>query len=119
MTPTAPELVRMLAGYRYDLTSEDDLQQGLAEAMLRERVEFQKEVRLSPRDRIDFMVGRVGVEVKVGGSLSALIRQLYRYAEHQEVDSLVLVSSRIRLDRLPDTILGKPVHTCPLLGSLL
>jgi len=113
------DLVLLLGSYRFDTSTERVLQDGIAQALHNSGVPFVREVRLSQRDRIDFMVGRIGVEVKIGGSFSALARQLYRYAESAKLDALVLVSSRVRLGHLPEMILGKSVVTCCLLGSLL
>ena len=48
---------------------------------------------LSAADRIDFLVGRVGVEVKIGQPRRQILRQLERYAGSDRLDELLLVSS--------------------------
>lgn len=48
----------------------------------------------SAHDRPDFMVGRIAVEVKVDGGVSPLIRQVWRYAEHDEVAAIVVVTTK-------------------------
>ena len=54
---------------------------------------------------------RVGVEVKVKGGVPEIERQLARYAAHDSVDVLVLVSTRLRHARMPSTLCGKTVRT--------
>jgi hypothetical protein len=65
------------------------------------------------------MVGRIGIEVKTQGGLSPLLHQLHRYAQHEEIDELILVTSRIQLARLPEIINGKPTHVAALLALAL
>lgn len=66
------------------------------------------EHRLSPRCRIDFMVGRIGIEVKKNRPESARLReQLSRYAASGEVDELLVIAPRGV--NLPRTIGGKRV----------
>jgi hypothetical protein len=110
-------LVAALRTRRYRYANEDDLQLGITQVLTLERVPFVREVRLAPREKIDFMVGRIGVEVKIKGSFSSVARQLLRYAPH--VDALVLVTGRSQLDRMPPTLGGKPVRVVALLGGIL
>lgn len=98
-----------LASRAFRFVTEDDLQRGIAEAFVADGITHGREVVLSKKDRIDFMVGRVGLEVKIGGSISALTAQLIRYAGLPEIDELVLVTSQYRLGNLPATIGGKPL----------
>jgi hypothetical protein len=73
--------------YRYaqdELRLQEEIATGLAAA----RVTFEREVVLAPGERIDFMVGHVGIEVKVAGSTHAVMRQLLRYTEHARVEAL-------------------------------
>jgi hypothetical protein len=63
-----------------------------------------------PDSRIDFLVGRVGLELKTEGSVHEVMRQLRRYAESTRVDELVLLTSKVRLCGMPRTLGSKPVH---------
>lgn len=59
--------------------------------------------------RIDYLVGNVGVEIKKGKPDAAALRmQLLRYAACDAVSALVVVSQRTV--KVPQTVLGKPVH---------
>ena len=88
---------------------ETQLQQKLAEWFRSRGISFERERRLSARDRPDFMVGRIAVELKIKGSTASVIRQLSRYAESEEVDELVLVTTMAQHRRMPPTINDKPV----------
>ena len=109
MTHNADFLVDLIGRHRFVFCDEDQLHQALAKLMTQENVQFEAEVRLTPHDRIDFMVGRVGIEVKVGHPLSSVLRQLHRYAQCPEIDELLLVTTRTTHAATPETINGKPV----------
>jgi hypothetical protein len=119
VTAITPERLRqVLLGYRYSFTNERALQDGIAQALYQRGIQFDREVRLSDEDRPDFMVDGIAVEVKVDGSLSAVTRQLQRYAQHKRVRALLLVTSLGRLANLPEELSGKPVVALSLLGGL-
>ena len=60
------------------------------------------------RARIDFRVGRIGIEVKKGRPASSeLVRQLRKYMESDDLDAVIVVTQRATA--LPGTICGKPV----------
>lgn len=84
-----------------------------------------REYPLTACDRIDFLVVdevqhcRVGIECKIGGSLSAVTRQLFRYAKTAAVHALILVTAKTQLAAVPETINGKPVRVVVTLGAFL
>ena len=106
-------IVDLLARGRFPLSSEKDRQAEI-EAWLGEGlpgVEILREHRLSDRDRPDFFVtdGGIAIEVKIGGrgqSRAGIVRQLGRYAEHDHVQAIVLVTG---VSILPFR-LSKPIH---------
>lgn len=102
--------VRALAAHRFLYASEADLQ-----AAVHAVVGGDREIALTPGSRIDVLTGaatlsRVGVEVKVDGPVSAVVRQLDRYAASGIVEALVLVTNRARHTRVPETLHGVPVY---------
>jgi hypothetical protein len=103
------EIVTAVAGCKFLFSTEEELQHGLEYAFGQVGLEFFREERLSDGDRIDFLVSRIGVEVKIGGSLAALAAQLLRYAQSPRLDALVLVTARRQHDNLPETLNGKPL----------
>jgi hypothetical protein len=99
-------IVTAIDRHRFLWSTEHDLQDGLAAALAQAGIELKREVIFSPQDRIDFMVGTIGIEVKVEGSMADVARQLMRYTPY--VDGLVLVTTRSK-HRLPASLSGKPV----------
>lgn len=115
---TGAQLVSLIEGHRLRASSERQLQQALAELFVGAHVAFEREVSLTTTDRVDFLVGRVGLEVKVDGSLTMVTRQLHRYAQSTLVDELVLVTTRVQQARLPAEIAGKRIHVAALMGLI-
>lgn len=99
-------IAELLASHRFLITMEKSVQRQIADVLTAAALDFEDEVRLAKGDIIDFVVGRVGIEVKVAGSRRAILRQLERYAESDRIDSLILVGS-IAMG-LPPLINGKP-----------
>ncbi len=116
---TAEQLCLLIENNVRGIGSEDDVQRKIAAALRVQGVEHLREHRLDKANRIDFMVGTIGVEVKTGGGISAVIRQLHRYAEFDTVSELVLVTTRTTLARVPTELNGKRVHVAVLLGGIL
>jgi hypothetical protein len=106
---TANKLREALGGFRFRYAHEEQLQEGIAAALEKSGISFSREVKLTARDRIDFMVSRVGIEVKVGHPLASVMEQLHRYVQSSDVDGLLLVTNRCRHAIIPEVIGGKPV----------
>lgn len=89
-------VAELISGTRFLYQDEAGLQGALAE-LLGDAFpgRLQREVWIGPGERIDFMVDRIGIEVKVGGSPAAVRRQLARYAATGAIDALILVTSRV------------------------
>lgn len=81
----------------------------MQELLQRAGIEFIREPRLSARDIPDFMIGGIALEVKLKGARKKdVFRQLCRYAEHENVTAVVLVSN-ITMG-LPPEINGKSIY---------
>lgn len=118
MTPE--EIITVLDQHRFRGMTEEHFQDAIDAILTDSDAEYLREERLSPRDRIDFLVGETGIEVKINGSPSEIIRQLGRYAASERIATLILASSRIRLIQdIPTTIHGVPVHAIALRGGFL
>ena len=92
---TVSEVAKVIAGCRFTYANEAQLHDGIAAALASRGIATEREVRLAG-GRIDLMAGRVGVEVKVGGLTVEVGRQILRYLACDELDGLVLVTSRVR-----------------------
>jgi hypothetical protein len=104
---TADEVCSLLGRFRFSFATENDLQQGLADALISLGLDPEREVRLGSAGRIDLLVDGVGIEVKVTGQPARVSAQLRRYAERSEVRELLLVTTRAR-HRPPYELSGKP-----------
>ncbi len=123
MTDTLSRLESVCAwlrSYRYNFVGERELQDGLARALDDGGYTFRREHRLGPGDVVDFLIDPgIGLEAKVDGSVSLVTRQLLRYAQHEEIAALLLVTSLSRHDNLPAEMNGKPVRVVVLRTGVL
>lgn len=81
-----------------------------------------REHTLTRTDRIDFLLGRTGIEVKVKGPSAEVTRQLWRYVESDQIDDLILVTTRrehLRVIGQSAIFDGKPVHVLCIADYLL
>ena len=105
---TLGELHDHLAGYHFRFSAEEQLQQGIAMAL--DGIEYRREHVLKRGVRIDFLVeGRLGLEVKVDGSVMAVNRQLQQYAKHEAIEGILLVTSRAKHLQVERELAGTPI----------
>jgi len=97
-------------------SDEDSLQASIEETLTAAGLPAEREVRLPGKlGRIDLMSGPIGIEVKIGGAWSTVVRQLFRYAEADQISELVLVTNRASHNYVPAVMNGKPVHVVSLI----
>ena len=103
-----------LAAVRMPAQPEEyDIHAAVAQALSGAGLAYEHEYHLGPRRRIDFRVGRIGIEVKKGRPASSQLReQLRRYLESDALDAVILVTQRAA--SAPETISGKPVRQVSL-----
>lgn len=119
-----PSLVEStIKGTKFRFSSEKDLQDGLEKLFLMKPFIYSREVDLGVESRIDFLLDEdtsmpLGIEVKVDGSLSAVTRQLHRYAQSPKIGQLMLVTSKMQHDHMPREMNGKQIYVVHLGGSV-
>ena len=92
---------------------EYDLHALVAESLQKADIAFLHEAALGSRARIDFLCGKIGVEVKRGRPNKAVLeKQLLRYLQSDRLDGIVVVVERAA--NLPKMLLGKPVAVISL-----
>lgn len=108
-----------LATLRLPLVNEKQTQAALENALVKSGRAFEREVRLSRRDIVDFAVSDgIIIELKSNAASGrAIERQLTRYADHDRVKGLVLLTNRAVA--LPRSIQGKPLRVVALGGAHL
>jgi len=116
----AENVTETLRGYRMAQTTERALQDSIAEVLHHRGFSFQREARLSARDRPDFLITPgICLEVKTQGPASEVRRQLERYAESPDVAVVLLVTTNPLHEIMPDMMAGKPVMVLCLGGAFL
>ena len=106
--------------HRYRFNKEIELQDGLAVVLTGMGQRAEREVRLGPGDIIDFLTPEgVGIEVKIGGGLADVTRQIHRYASHAAVKAILLITTRAIHSAIPPRINGKSVQVCTVGGGIL
>lgn len=112
MIATATSVREVISRLSFRAPNEAFLQGALAAALTEAGFSVHTEVALSRRDRIDLLVDRVGIEVKMKGSAASVAWQLQRYAASDLIDELVLVSTKAaHCGFLGREIGGKPLIT--------
>lgn len=103
------DITAILRRARLPLGNEGALQDALGRALERAGVSFEREVRISATDRIDFLAaGGVGIEAKARYPRRAIYRQLERYAQQPSITALILVTGTAI--GLPEAINEKPIY---------
>lgn len=109
---TAARIAEIVERNRLPLSNEKATQAALADLLTAAGIEYERECRLSGKDIPDFMIGGLAVELKIKGGKMDIYRQLKRYAEHDRVTRLLLVTGVAM--GLPDDILNKPATMASL-----
>src|SRR3954469_20591380 len=101
---TLRQLAALFVQYRFDIGAETDFQDGLSIVLTQNGFHFLREHDLGGKfGRIDFFLPNlsVGIELKVKGSPTDVLRQLHRYALSADIKGLMLVTGRARLAFAP------------------
>lgn len=90
---------------------EHQLVQQIAEVLAGREISFRREVKLGPRQRIDFIAGNdIGIEVKKGKPNSKRVaEQIERYCSSPAIAELILVVERNVFAHITESN-GKKVH---------
>lgn len=106
-------LLALLRSHRFPLSSETKTQAEISRVLAEAGIAHEREVWLNDKDRIDFVAGDVGIEVKVKGySKMQIYRQMERYAKCDWLATLVLVTN-VPMG-MPPEIDGVPVYVVNL-----
>jgi hypothetical protein len=108
-TRCAQAIIQLLRSTTIDLSNEKRAQADVEKVLTLSGIPFQREVRLSSEDVVDFFVEGVALELKLkGAKKKEVYRQLCRYAKHPSVTVLVLASNLSM--GLPAVIEGKDAY---------
>jgi hypothetical protein len=107
---TGPKIIPILQSHQFFFSNEKELQNGIEIVLKEYQIDYEREKNLEPYGRIDFLCQRVGIEVKIKSPLMAVLRQLQGYAQHPQIDALILITSYEAHHRAPETIGGIPLY---------
>lgn len=99
---------KLLSKKRFNTEDEKILQGQIEKALLDAGISFQREFNLDEKSCIDFMVGNIGIEVKIKGQKRAIYKQCERYCTFDALSSLLLLTSKSM--GIDEEINGKPIH---------
>lgn len=109
----AQDLIELLKQWKLRTTTEKTLQDDIATVLAGENIEFTREHRLTTIDVIDFRVGKVGIECKIAGAKTTVLRQLIRYASFPDVEEIILVTTKSSHRELDgEVVQGKRIRVC-------
>lgn len=109
---TASDIVTALSRCRFSLAREKETQAEIAAIFDRASIGHRREVDLGDRNIIDFMLGEIGIEVKIDGSKRAIFAQCKRYCETGKLSDLILVTNVAT--GFPPAIAGVPCFVVSL-----
>lgn len=110
-------VVAALAAGRFSLAREKETQAEITAHLTVRCIRHEREIDLGERNVIDFMIGSVGVEVKIGGSKRAIYAQCERYCRTGKLSALILATN-VAIG-FPPVIVGVPCFVVSLGRSWL
>lgn len=114
MTQDIRQILDALGSLRIAPQPEEfEIHTAIAHALKQAGIEYNHEYRLAPGQRIDFMCGRIGIEVKKNRPVAAQLRiQLTRYLQSSALDAVIVVLQKPCV--LPKYLCGKPLYVLAL-----
>ena len=91
--PAISNIVSALKAGRFSLAREKETQADIAAMFDRAGIAYEREVDLGDRNIIDFRLGEVGIEVKIGGSKREIFKQCERYCGTGKIAALILATN--------------------------
>ncbi|QTP13392.1 hypothetical protein [Serratia symbiotica] len=120
----SPEhVIDVFFNHRFNFSDEIELQNAISAVLTQSGIAFEREHRLSMRDKPDFILdtdcGKIAMEVKIDGGKNPLLRQVNRYLSHDEIAGIIVVGTPYYIDLMPKTLNNKPIWSHRFLRSLL
>lgn len=115
MSSKIKQIVEIFESYTFSTHDEKYLQAEISQAFDLENISHKREVSIKG-GIIDFMIGDIGLEIKIKGQPMSIFRQLERYAQDDSVNTLILAN--VKTMTLPDTINGKTARSVTVRGAL-
>lgn len=97
--------------------NEMELQELLAQRFTDAEIKFEREYRLTKKERVDFLIDCTAVEIKMKAPAAQIMRQLMRYAIVPAIDSVIIIVPRPM--SLPPTFANKPIYCVAIWRNLI
>ena len=111
------ELIELITSHAFHTLDEKQLQDELEKLFIANNISYEREVDLSPQDRIDFLVdSSIGIEVKVDSTWTQVSKQLQRYLKSDRLSCVILITTRSKHRSVPTLLAGKTVYHAMLLN---
>jgi len=106
---TVRDVLKTLRSHAFYTGNEKLLQDAIGQIL---DAPFEREYQLGPGERIDFYLPgpKLGIEVKVDGSATVVMRQLQRYLGYSKVQEIILLTTRSKHLGVERVLCGKKVH---------
>lgn len=111
------EIIKLLSTKRFIVNDEKELQKSIEDVFKVSGVEYEREFRLDPKNRPDFFINGIAIEIKIKGNAKKIYKQCERYCQFDNVKSLLLITNRSM--GFPQQINGKDCYIMNLGKSWL
>ncbi len=102
------QIITALKNKRITVENEKKTQQEIYDILLEADYNVKDEYRLSDQDIPDFFIDGIAIEVKIKGNSRKIYKQCERYAMHNAVTQLLLITNKSM--GFPPEINGKPCY---------
>ena len=107
-------IINSVLKYQYRITNESQLQEIILAPLEETGYAVVPECRLDSKSRIDFLLKytkfdympspQIGVEIKVKGATTQIIRQIHRYTESKYIQGLILLTTKTTHLAIPGSL---------------
>lgn len=105
---------REIGKHRSAIMQEKKLGDVVASALTALGLAFEREVRITPQDRLDFLLTDTGVAIELKKKTAGMdtFRQVGRYLEQQGVNGCIIIAMRV--NQITPVLNGKPISAVEL-----
>lgn len=88
------DIIKLLSNKRFILNDEKELQKSIEDIFKTNSVQYEREYMLDKKNKPDFFINGIAIEVKIKGSAKSIYKQCERYCAFEQVKFLILVTGR-------------------------
>ena len=113
------QLRKQIQRYNYVYENETELQDQIETVLKDFNVLYSREHKLDDKSRIDFYLPKekIGIEIKVKSGANVVSDQLARYAKCDQIEQLILITTRMAHVQLQGTMYGNVMLETIFIGG--